>query len=152
MADTKETLICPACGCEMEKVYSNEHDIYVDICTKGCGGMFFDNRELKKFDEGREDINFILSAINNKEFKRVDTTEQRTCPVCSAIMVKNHTDFSGEIEIDECYSCGGVFLDNGELLKLRSQYETEEERAKKFNEIFQRQYNEMIDSEISDVN
>lgn len=148
MADTKETLICPACGSEMEKVYSNEHNLYVDICLNGCGGMFFDNRELKKFDEAKEDISFILSAIKDKTFKKVDSSEKRTCPVCSAVMVKNCTDYSGEIEIDECYSCGGVFLDNGELFKMRSQYETEEERAKKFNEIFQRQYNEMIDSEL----
>ena len=151
MADTKETLICPACGCEMEKVYSNEHNFYVDICTKGCGGMFFDNRELKKFDEGMEDISFILSAIKDKTFEKVDTQARRICPVCSAVMVKNHTDYSCEIEIDECYSCGGIFLDNDELFKLRSQYVTEEERAKKFNEIFQRQYGEMIDSEITDI-
>ena len=43
-------------------------------------------------------------------------------------MVKNHTSIKKEIEIDECYSCGGKFLDNKELVKIRNEYENNEER------------------------
>ena len=32
----------------------------------------------------------------------------------------------GPVEIDECYSCGGVFLDAGELKKIREQYKDSE--------------------------
>ena len=34
-----------------------------------------------------------------------------------------------EVQVDECYSCGGKFLDHSELEKNRAQYATEEERA-----------------------
>ena len=32
--------------------------------------------------------------------------------------------------MDDCYNCGGKFLDFGELEKARNQYETEEARKK----------------------
>ncbi len=54
--DTLETIKCPACGKEMEKVFIPSEGINIDICTNGCGGIFFDNREFDKFNEGHEDI------------------------------------------------------------------------------------------------
>ena len=56
MADTLQKIKCPACGREMEKVFIPSEGINLDICTQGCGGIFFDNRELDKFDEKDEDI------------------------------------------------------------------------------------------------
>ena len=44
-------------------------------------------------------------------------------------MVKNFASSLHEIQIDECYGCGGKFLDNGELQKIRAQFATEQERA-----------------------
>ena len=47
-------------------------------------------------------------------------------------MVKNYTNLSKEVEIDDCYSCGGKFLDFGELEKIRKQNLTSNERRKEF--------------------
>ena len=33
------------------------------------------------------------------------------------------------IEVDDCYSCGGKFIDNKELQAIRNQYPTEKERV-----------------------
>ena len=44
-------------------------------------------------------------------------------------MVKNFASSLHQIQIDECYGCGGKFLDNGELQKIRAQFATEQERA-----------------------
>ena len=44
-------------------------------------------------------------------------------------MVKNFSSANRSIQIDECYSCGGKFLDNGELQAIRAEFETEEERS-----------------------
>ncbi len=44
-------------------------------------------------------------------------------------MVKNSTSLKGEIIIDECYRCGGKFLDYKELDKIRNEYSTEEARS-----------------------
>lgn len=119
MADSHETLICPACGNDMRKVFIASRGINVDICTEGCGGIFFDNREFKMFDNPEEDIDDILNAVENNDFDTVDDTQERICPACGVKMVKNFANRQQDVQIDECYSCGGKFLDHGELTKLR---------------------------------
>ena len=129
MADTLKTLKCPACGKDMEKVFIPSEGINLDICTQGCGGIYFDNREFQEFDEKDEDISKILEKISNRKFEQVDTTAERTCPNCGAKMVKNHSSVKQIVEVDECYSCGGKFLDRDELVKIIAEYNTEEERS-----------------------
>ena len=148
MHDTKEVLTCPVCGKEMKKIYSKENNLSVDICLDGCGGMFFDNQELKKFDEQNENIDFILEAIGDRKYSNSQTEKQINCPYCNAVMVKNFTDIAQNTEIDECYCCGGVFLNGGELLKIRSEYKTEAERKEKFNAFFKQKFSEMIEADI----
>jgi len=129
MADTLKNLTCPACGKEMEKVFIPSEGINLDICTQGCGGIYFDNREFNSFDEKHEDISTILDNLKGKEFQPVDTETERFCPNCGAKMVKNHSSIHKTIEIDECYSCGGKFLDNNELVKVREEYDNEEQKS-----------------------
>lgn len=130
MADNKDIIInCPACGKKMLKVYFPSQGINLDVCADGCGGIYFDNRELDKFDEKHEDITPLVEIFEGKTFQKVDESDTRICPVCGMKMVKNFAGPKHEVEIDECYSCGGKFLDNNELEKIRSQYNTEEERA-----------------------
>ena len=63
MADSLNILTCPACGKVMEKVFIPSQEINIDICTNGCGGIFFDNREFDKFDERNEDVSDILNKV-----------------------------------------------------------------------------------------
>ena len=77
MADTLKTLKCPACGKDMEKVFIPSEGINLDICTQGCGGIYFDNREFQEFDEKDEDISKILEKISNRKFEQVDTTAEK---------------------------------------------------------------------------
>lgn len=133
MGDTTDKINCPACGKEMAKIYLDIQKFNVDICTEGCGGIFLDNRELKKLDENHEDITPILEAIKDKTFQRTNEALKRICPVCGHTMVKNYTDYLKNIQIDECYNCGGKFFDAGELIKTRNEYKTEGERISAFN-------------------
>lgn len=128
MADSLKVLKCPACGKDMEKVFIPSEGINLDVCTDGCGGIFFDNREFDDFDEKDEDISAILSKIENKEFEKVDTSAVRFCPNCGAKMVKNSSSIHNTIEVDDCYSCGGKFLDRDELVKIRAEYDTADQR------------------------
>ncbi len=129
MSDNFKTLKCPACQKEMTKVFIPSEGVNVDICLDGCGGIYFDTREFKYFDEPDENIEEIVKAAEGKTFAKVDENLPRTCPVCGARMVKNYASVKKEVQIDECYSCGGKFLDYGELEKIRAQYDTEEERT-----------------------
>jgi len=130
MSDTHQTLKCPACQKEMAKVFIPKEGVNIDICLEGCGGLWFDNRELSYVDEQDEKIDEILKAISDKTFEEVDQSNHRSCPVCGARMVKNFSSAKREIQIDECYSCGGKFLDNQELIKFRAEYATEVDRSK----------------------
>ena len=118
MADTKRIITCPACDKEMTKVYIDEANCNVDICLDGCGGILFDNRELKKFDEEHENADEIFEALRGKNYEPLNKKEVRICSVCDTPMVKQGTGIK-DIEIDVCNVCGAVFLDNGELEKIR---------------------------------
>jgi|GEM_PF-1035355 len=122
MPDNMEKIICPACSAEMAKVFMPEQGVNIDVCTEGCGGIYFDNREFSKFDEPNEDISPLLEVLKDKKFALADQTKTRLCPVCGSKMVKNYTNASHSVEIDECYACGGKFLDYNELNKIRSQF------------------------------
>lgn len=119
MVDTKSILICPACGNIMEKVYLSNVDMFVDICTDGCGGIYFDNREAESLNVEKGNFNIILSKIEGKNFIPVDETKVRICPSCGAVMTKIGAA-GGEVTVDVCYTCGGQFLDNGEFQKIHS--------------------------------
>lgn len=120
MTDTQYYMMnCPACGKQMQKVFIEDANINVDICTDGCGGMFFDNRELEKFDEEHENADEIFKKIEGKEFTAVDENELRICPICDIPMVK--LGGKNSVQIDVCNKCGGKFLDNGELQKIREE-------------------------------
>ncbi len=128
MADNKEIIKCPACGETMTKVFMPSQGVNLDVCVNGCGGIYFDNREFSKFDEPHENIEPLIEILKNKEFKKVDETQTRKCPVCHSVMVKNFASAKKEVQVDDCYSCGGKFLDYNELNKIRNQYPTEEAR------------------------
>ncbi len=150
MADNHEIINCPACGCKMEKVQVPDAGIQVDVCLNGCGGIYFDNRELEKVDEKHENIDAILDVIASKSFKYVDTTKQRICPVCNTPMVKHYMSVKKEVEIDDCYGCGGKFLDNGELQKIRAQYENTEQRVKDLRQNIDKNFTKLYQEFLSD--
>ncbi len=118
MADNKFNLDCPACGKQMTKLYMEEAGVNIDICLEGCGGIYFDNRELEKFNDSNEKIDEILNAIEGKHFEPTEDKEIRICSVCGIPMTKMGAA-NGEVQIDVCNSCGAKFLDNGELQKIR---------------------------------
>ena len=142
MADTKELLICPACGKEMKKVFIADSNFNVDICLDGCGGILFDNREFEKFDEKTENADEILNAIKDKTFETTDETKTRVCPVCDVMMVKQGCGVEN-LKIDSCNVCGAKFLDNGELQKIR---ESKIDAENKTNALMQLLYKENLDS------
>lgn len=134
MSDTLDEMNCPACHKPMKKIYLENQKFNIDICLDGCGGIFLDNREIKKLDESTDDINPIIEAVKNKEFEKVDESAKRICPACGHLMVKNNASHLANVQIDECYNCGGKFFDKDELVKFRNEFKTEKDRINAFNE------------------
>lgn len=121
MLDNERILMCPACHKKLAKLELKSIGVTIDVCLDGCGGIYFDNKVMPLVLKSADAMEKIRKACEGKEFKIVDRAEIRRCPFCGTNMVKNYTSYSKEIQIDECYRCGGKFLDCGELEKIKAQ-------------------------------
>jgi len=115
--------------------------VTVDVCKGGCGGIWFDNFELKKFDEPHEPTGEKLLHVEKNPKLKVDPTKRLKCPKCGdVVMMRHFFSVKKKVVVDECPGCGGVWLDAGELAQIRSLFNTKQERQeaaeKYFNEIF----------------
>jgi len=107
------------------------HGITVDVCKNGCSGIWFDDREMKKFDEDSEDASAIVFGDGPQPTSTVrDSGPPLSCPRCKgdAILARRSSGPDGTITIDQCLSCSGIWFDGGELSKYRGQFKTEVER------------------------
>jgi len=140
---------CPACKHEMTAV--KNHDIVVDVCESGCGGIWFDWFELKKVDEPHEALGENLMHVRRNEALNVDLECKRDCPQCDGVtMLRHFASVKREVQVDECPSCAGFFLDYGELHQIREQYETAEERSRAAESLFTELFDGSLDEKRSE--
>jgi Zn-finger nucleic acid-binding protein len=134
---------CPACDKSLaEKTIES---ITVDICDGGCGGIWFDNFELEKVDTATESAGEGLLEIERNESITVDHTARRKCPKCdNQIMMRHFASTNRDVEVDECPACGGVWLDVGELSRIRAQYATDDEQQDAFEKYFSSVFGEEL--------
>ena len=127
---------CPVCGNRLSERVVDA--VTVDVCDGGCGGIWFDNYELEKMDEKHEPAGKMLWDIPFDPRVKVDQTRQRYCPKCSGIIMMRHF-FSPkqQVEIDECAGCGGVWLDRGELGRIRNLYDSPADREQATREFIE---------------
>jgi Zn-finger nucleic acid-binding protein len=127
---------CPVCENELSEMVVD--NITVDICKGGCGGIWFDHKELDKFDEPHEAAGESLLDVEKDENLKVDHDKRRECPRCSdkIIMMRHFSSVKREIEVDECPKCGGNWLDTGELLRMRNAFRTDKEKDKAAGKYF----------------
>jgi Zn-finger nucleic acid-binding protein len=105
-------------------------DVTIDVCIEGCGGIWFDDLELKKFDEPLESDGSILLNIERNQKLDIDHSKRLDCPICNdMVMARHFFSVKMAVELDECYKCGGIWLDFGELTIIQNLYETDEEKS-----------------------
>lgn len=81
--------------------------VSVDECPK-CGGAFFDADELGRAT-GDKELARYLSTVHGAG------ASPMVCPACGHLM---DLDKVGEVQLDHCTSCLGVWLDKGEMDRL----------------------------------
>jgi Zn-finger nucleic acid-binding protein len=120
--------------------------ITVDVCSGGCGGIWFDRYELMKVDEYHESAGEELLRIERAPNISVDHSKRLSCPKDPGVVMMRHfSSVKRHVTVDECPSCGGYWLDVGELAAIRSEFETEEERDRAAAQYF----SELFDSELA---
>lgn len=131
---------CPACSNELSPVTVD--GLTVDSCKdNGCGGLFFDHFQLKKVDEPTELAGDKLVELQKQEAKKTVSDEKRNCPKCdNQPMMRHFFSVKREVLVDECPGCGGMWLDAGELDKIRKEFSSDAAREtateKYFDETF----------------
>ena len=102
--------------------------VRVDVCKNGCKGIWFDWGELKELNESHEGIGKALEeALNSPRTPDADRGPLK-CPKCGIPMQTHKYKSAKEVTVDECYACGGFFLDSGELKQIRDHYMDDHER------------------------
>lgn len=126
---------CPACNHPLTPIQTGR--MTVDACEGGCGGLWFDNFELKRVDQPNEIEGEALLNIEFDPGITVDYQRRRSCPKCEGVVMMRHF-FSQrrQTQIDSCPKCGGVWLDAGELAQIRRENATKEDRQQAAREYF----------------
>jgi uncharacterized protein len=111
---------CPACFNELTETQVGS--VSVDVCQRGCGGIWFDAFELQRVDEEHEAAGERLLDIQHDERVVVDHARKRECPRCPGVKLQRHfSSARRQVEVDQCPNCAGYWLDAGELAKIRAE-------------------------------
>lgn len=138
---------CPACLNKLTQIDVN--GVTLDVCKNGCGGIWFDAFEFKKFDEPHEPAGEELLNVPRNPNIHVDHSQRIKCPKCKEdiVMMRHFFSVKQQVEIDECPGCSGIWLDAGELARVRELFESEEARLAAFDEHFNKVFGKIIASE-----
>ena len=102
---------CPRCGVPLRP--EELHRESIDRCPE-CQGMFFDSGELDHISR----LTAILNRIELGE-PEIDCPErERPAISCPADGTGMEVRRAAGVEVDRCPSCGGYWLDGGELAEL----------------------------------
>jgi Zn-finger nucleic acid-binding protein len=102
--------------------------VVVDVCVESCKGMWFDWGEIRKLDETNEGFGQALQTALQHPRSNGTHRTKLLCPKCGLPMHQHLFESQKEINVDECYQCGGFFLDSGELKSIRDGFMSEAER------------------------
>ena len=118
---------CPACSRALTQL--TVEDVEVDACHNGCGGLWFDNFEMAKFDEPHESSAWEQVLVSVDLLAPADYEAKRICPKCSVPMLRHFFSQQRRTHVDSCPQCGGNWLDTGELAQVRAEFQQKAKRA-----------------------
>lgn len=123
----RNVMKCPRTGSAMLEVEIN--GVKVDV-SEGCGGVWFDALELSNFDQAHESQGEkLLELVEKYQRNDIDLSERINSPKhLEVVMMRHFYSPKRKIEIDECPQCGGIWLDAGELAKIRELFSSDLDR------------------------
>lgn len=108
-------LTCPACKGELAPQKCDFSTLEIDCCFT-CRGLWFDRDELRRlFTSPKLYKKFRLPEYNFR-VKLKEAPPTRECPRCPQTALREMT--LGDIVVDECAECLGIWLDSGEISRL----------------------------------
>lgn len=120
-------MICPVCSKEMTQ--EDFGGTLVDFCRDGCQGIWFDWMEIVRLDEVGEGAGENMQKALDLPHADDAARGPIKCPKCGITMHAHKYKAAKDVTVDECYSCGGFFLDAGELKAIKDRHMTEQQEA-----------------------
>ena len=106
-----------------------EGNVQVEECSS-CKGIWLTKEKLFAIERMKEnDYHEVVENHKPASEARMETTvsiekpRDLNCPSCQSPMLANEHGYFSGIIIDTCISCGGVWLDRGELEALEIFFE-----------------------------
>ena len=108
---------CPICRLEM--VEEKFEGILFSFCKMGCLGIWITYNGLIQLGEKNEGFGASFDEALNAPGSGDKGRGQILYPECEIPMHMHTYRSTVNIIVDECYRCGGFFLDLGELRAIR---------------------------------
>jgi Zn-finger nucleic acid-binding protein len=104
---------CPVCDVDLRQSDLGEHGfVVIDTCPK-CSGIWCDKTELDRLDDS------VWTDVEGSPLSKAAGHAARQCPRCSETMEPLSPEDDKDLVVDRCTSCGGFWLDHGELERMR---------------------------------
>lgn len=102
----------------------------ITVFTSAQGGVFFDNSQIFKFSSPElKHGQVLLKYLSEYSESEYDVALRINCPKCKkVVMMRRFFSPLKVVEIDECPSCAGIWLDSGELAKIHENHLTPKAR------------------------
>lgn len=105
---------CPAC--DLALVELKVGPVSLDVCQRGCGGIWFDAQELDKIGKAKLPEAEQLAEIVQETPAPTDADQVRHCLRCRDVKLERKLFSLGSgVIMDCCPKCHGIWLDHGEL-------------------------------------
>ncbi len=109
MATIHKDRHCPRDKAMLDEMHAGEAAL--DVCGK-CGGQFFDSGEMFKAFGIKADPSYW----DRPETGGSVSESKLNCSQCGVFMLKQDVKYEDlHVEIDRCGTCGGIWLDKGEV-------------------------------------
>jgi Zn-finger nucleic acid-binding protein len=92
-----------------------EYELELDECFI-CAGVWFDQHELDRYM--RDGLKTAPAEEKKLDIDFQPNAKEGQCPVCNVAMKQHGHEKNSRVIIDRCETCGGIWLDRGELKRL----------------------------------
>ncbi|MCW5945656.1 MAG: zf-TFIIB domain-containing protein [Fimbriimonadales bacterium] len=106
---------CPDCRVELKRI---EHAAaHLDACPI-CAGIWFEEDEILTVQSVQDGLRSLDQKVQPTGFGR-GQGPFRLCPMCDSPLIRYRYLYTSNVELDGCDSCGGCWVENGELSAMQ---------------------------------
>lgn len=134
---------CPFCGHPLTNYKAGVFN--VDVCSGGCGGMWFENLKLENLKKLPAVVVSELLKIEPDRNIVYELKKRYKCPNCvDVVMMRHFFNIKKDFQIDQCPQCGGIWLDGGLLKKVLLSFKDEKQITEAFEEYFMKTFGRQL--------